>query len=297
MKEDIETVIDRLLDFVQTNGRVRLNAAARALALKPAQVEKLALLLEENDLLEVRYTFTGISLVEKEFEEKQRERVKTGDAKKRATKILRDIKSLEREVMTSEHLLEFIEKDITRRLKKAELTLKELSKAKEYTASELEYVKNEVNAVDKQLNAFDNEIIQLKKARTEFDVHVKAFEARLSKLKAVRREALTAVKPENLPKKLKEIVTELVAHPPTLKAVEEEVKEVEKGLEEIRRKILMPRAPPKAGVALKIKAGKIKAGKAEPKKPLRIHVRRAKKKAAVKGKSKRTAGKRKRRKK
>ena len=62
VKENIETVIDRILDFVNRSGKVPLGDAAAAVARPANQVEKLALLLEEKGLLEVHYEITGVKL-------------------------------------------------------------------------------------------------------------------------------------------------------------------------------------------------------------------------------------------
>ena len=65
VREDIETVIDRLYDYILVNKNVRIKDAASALALPEEQVEKLALLLEESNLIDLHYTLGGARLASK----------------------------------------------------------------------------------------------------------------------------------------------------------------------------------------------------------------------------------------
>ncbi|PIO06043.1 hypothetical protein COT29_02870, partial [Candidatus Micrarchaeota archaeon CG08_land_8_20_14_0_20_59_11] len=161
LKEDLETVIDRLYDYVRTKGSVGLNEMAKALALNPLQVEKLALLLEESNLMEVRYNLTGVILVEKAFVTEKEAKEKMAGVKQRASKIFEETRAMEHEVMTSESLLEFIEKDITRRIKAAEMMLQDIEKTNSFSASELNFVRNEIDLVMRQLQAFGSEIDRL----------------------------------------------------------------------------------------------------------------------------------------
>ncbi|VVB68291.1 Uncharacterised protein [Candidatus Norongarragalina meridionalis] len=192
MKEDLETVIDRLYDYVRTKGSVGLNETAKALALNPLQVEKLALLLEDSNLMEVRYTLSGVTLVEKAFLTEKEAKEKMTGVKQRANKIFEETRAMEREVMTSENLLEFIEKDIMRRMKAAEMMLQDIEKTDSYSASELNFVRNEIDLVIRQLDAFGAEIQRLESRETGLRTQVDEFRRRLEKLHATRAEEVVA---------------------------------------------------------------------------------------------------------
>jgi len=192
LKEDLETVIDRLYDYVRTKGSVGLNETAKALALNPLQVEKLALLLEDSNLMEVRYTLSGVTLVEKAFVTEKEAKQKITGVKQRASKIFEETRAMEHEVMTSENLLEFIEKDILRRLKAAELMLQDIEKTDSYSASELNFVRNEIDLVMRQLQAFGAEIDRLESREKAFQHRVDEFQKRLERLRATRADEAVA---------------------------------------------------------------------------------------------------------
>ncbi|MFA4946252.1 MAG: hypothetical protein WC607_01785 [Candidatus Micrarchaeia archaeon] len=191
VKEDLETVIDRLLDYVRTNKLCTLNQAAKALALGPYQVEKLALLLEESELMEVQYTLLGVKLAPR-FPEKEEEK-KKAEVKAKASLILQQTQALEKEVSTSEHLLEFMEHDITRRLDVARSLLQQLDRKKDYSQAELAFVKKETEGLSKQMTAFSARLAELKVREESFGKDVDKFEARLSRVKTNEKRVLTAL--------------------------------------------------------------------------------------------------------
>jgi chromosome segregation ATPase len=189
VKEDLETVIDRLLDYVRTNKLCTLNQAAKALALGPYQVEKLALLLEESELMEVQYTLLGVKLAPR-FPEKEEEK-KKAEVKAKASLILQQTQALEKEVSTSEHLLEFMERDITRRLETARGLIQQLDRKKDYSQAELAFVKKETEGLSKQMIAFSARLAELKAHEESFGKDVEKFEARLSRVKTNEKRVLS----------------------------------------------------------------------------------------------------------
>ena len=218
LKRDIETVIDRLLDFVRSNGKVRLSDAAKALALSPAQVEKLALLLEESGLLEVNYGLTEVTLKEKIFKPKEDVDTQAAKAaKKKFDAVIEKSKKLEFEVMTSENLLRFIEKDIEKRLYRAELLIKSLEENENFSVNELELIEKEISLAFDQLSTFSSEIDSLKKKHAQFTKLLTHFKKRLhvhsksgyiapiradtllSKIKQTLAQLAQKIKPPSLP--------------------------------------------------------------------------------------------------
>ena len=149
VKEDIETVIDRLLAYVQANNAVSLNDAAKAMALPETQVEKLALLLEEEGLVNMKYSLTSTKIVSKEFTESQAAKAKEKLAV-RPDAVVSESEEAEREVMTAETLLSFIERDITRRLQEAERRLLSLEAKEAYSPEEYKQLEKELRIILQQ---------------------------------------------------------------------------------------------------------------------------------------------------
>ncbi len=182
---DIVTVIDRLLEYVNENGFVKLSSASKALALDSAQVEKLALLLEENDLMEVHYTLAGVRLAKKEESSEEESK----EAVERVNRILKQTQELSQQVMTSEHLLKFMEHDLVRRFEFAEKLLGDLEKNKSYTPKEMAFVKKEISKIEKQLSAFQSEIDKLDKREDRFKERLAKFKSRLKKARVSKKGA------------------------------------------------------------------------------------------------------------
>lgn len=189
MREDIETVIDRLLDFVRTNGRVRLQSAASALALSPQQAEKIALLLEESSLLEVEYTLGGIYLspvknnvdgdgIPGHSADSPRPPASPATEGESAAEVAR----LEREVLASENLLKFFERDIERRILVVDALLDNLEKRDDFSEEELSRAVHEIKLASDQLNGFGLEIGKLTASEKRLAQRLEHYAARLAKL-------------------------------------------------------------------------------------------------------------------
>jgi hypothetical protein len=184
VKEDLETVIDRLLDFVRTNKSCSLTQASKALALNPSQVERLALLLEESDLLEVQYTIWGINLLHREQEEEKKEELKE-KAREKANAILVQTQALEKEVATSEHMIAFMHKDIAKRLDNARGILSSLEKKRDYTQAEIAFARREIGEIKKELKSFNAGLKELKAKHDQFEAELNKFANKLVHVRVV----------------------------------------------------------------------------------------------------------------
>ncbi len=178
VKDDIETVIDRLLVYVQTNKEVELSAASRAMALPPAQIEKLALLLEESGLLTVKYALTSTKIVSKEFSETQAEKAKQKIAV-RKDEIILESEEAEREVLTAESLLSFIERDVARRLEVAEKLLVSLESRTDYSREDYDFIEKELTLILQQAAMFEDEVRKLNAREAELRETVIQLQKRL----------------------------------------------------------------------------------------------------------------------
>ncbi len=193
MREDIETVIDRLLDYVRSNGRVHVKDAAAALALSASQVEKIGLMLEQSKLLEVRYTLRGVYLeaMEEEKEGKTGKGAPDGSlprsphAGEGTSPVMQEIQRLEREVLTSENLLHFFQQDIQRRLLLTQSIIDDLEKKPGFTEEEIEAARKEIGLARQQLESFDTEIGKLTASQKHLQKRLDDFSQRLSKLQPI----------------------------------------------------------------------------------------------------------------
>ena len=194
VREDLETVIDRLLDFVRTNKSCTLTQASKALALNQNQVERLALLLEESDLLEVQYTLMGIKLTHRELEEDKQAELKE-KAREKANAILVQTQALEKEVATSEHMVDFMYKDIAKRLDAARAILLTLEKKRDYTQAELAFAKRELIAIKGELKSFKADLKELNAKHDQFEAELNKFASKLAHVHAVgpRKPGLIAL--------------------------------------------------------------------------------------------------------
>jgi cell division septum initiation protein DivIVA len=227
MQEDIETVVDRLLEYVKSNGRVKLVDAANALALTPDQVEKIALLLEQSRLLSIKYTFTGIFLDSGEPGARPGSKAarpsksgpagqKTGAnapeqssssvvgfnpamtqvAPSKSKGVVSDeISRMEREVLTADNLLNFFERDITRRTLLVESIIDELESRKEFSTEELNAASKEMDAAIAQLESFEAEIRKLSARREHLEQRVAGFKRRIGGLRATIEASKEKAKP------------------------------------------------------------------------------------------------------
>ncbi|MEM0475447.1 MAG: hypothetical protein QW343_01505 [Candidatus Norongarragalinales archaeon] len=192
VKEDVETVIDRLLAYVQTNKEATLSSAASAMALPPAQVEKLALLLEESGLLTVKYGLGSTKLVSKEYSEAQAAKAKK-KIEARKDEVIMESEAAEREVMTAETLLAFIERDVSRRLSIAEKLLADVEKKEgEYSHEDYEFLEKELAVILQQAAMFEDEVAKLKAREAELRSLVTEFQKRLE---AIRDKIPAAAQP------------------------------------------------------------------------------------------------------
>lgn len=172
MKERIETVVDRLLEYVALNGDASVKKTASALGLQSTQVERLALLLEQNGLMEVRYDLLGATLHTKSKpEEKQKPAGDTSRAEK--------ARQLEEEILKTENLMAFFEKDLERRIIQAESILEELEKKTGTTPEELDAIRKEVDAALGQLAAFSDQIRELSEKEQAFYEKLVAFKKKI----------------------------------------------------------------------------------------------------------------------
>ena len=187
VNQTIETVIDRLYEFVRINKATTVKATASALALSEQQVEKLAHLLEDAGLVTVNYTLSEIQVSMPTGEKPAGAAQKTGDRtapKSAEEKIHDDTARLEREVMKSQSVLEFVLSDLYLRMHRVELILVEIEGEAESSPEQVSYLRGELATIYRQHAQFSEHVSAMAKAGADFEKRMKAFEAALSAIES-----------------------------------------------------------------------------------------------------------------
>ena len=183
VKEDIETVIDRLYDYINANKQTSVKDAATILALPEEQVEKLSFLLEESNLIEVRYSLTGATLVSKEKAEPKhisKEEAKESFEGKAGL--------LEEQVVSAESIAEFMEKDLMRRLKDAEANLKALESQKTISQYDVKKLHGEMNYLSEKMAAFEQAVKRVEERGGGLSSEIDLYKKRLKVLEKTKAE-------------------------------------------------------------------------------------------------------------
>ena len=186
VKEDIETVIDKLYDFVKAGNKVPVREAALALSLTEEQVEKLALILEESDLIEVQYTLAGSVLIPKKVEQQVPMIPFAPSGQAKENEVLEDVKSVE-------NVAEFIEKDFVERLSKAEKALSVASSGKDLTKKNIEEIRKELAFLHQRLKNFQVNVKKIELGEVSFEQQLLKYQAKLAELEKTGRFKESAV--------------------------------------------------------------------------------------------------------
>ncbi|MFH1247168.1 MAG: hypothetical protein V1644_02190 [Candidatus Micrarchaeota archaeon] len=177
--ENVETVLDRFLEYVRINKKVSLVNAASALGITPVQAERIGILLEQSGFIELHYSLNEVVAVVKKSE-KAEEAPKPKTVEKATS--LKEVEEIEREVITAENILKFFEKDISRRVKLAEMLLEDIEKRDEIDPAELMDVEKEIDLALGQLAAFSTEVKALADMEEHFYKKLEGFKKKLTSM-------------------------------------------------------------------------------------------------------------------
>ncbi|MFQ5405551.1 MAG: hypothetical protein ACE5DI_00125 [Candidatus Micrarchaeia archaeon] len=177
-KEDVETVIDRLYDYVKINKHVKAKEAAGALGLPSTQVEKLAVLLEESNLIRIRYSLRGIELIAAEAQKVKKQKITS----EKESVLHQSARLLEQDVMKSENVMQFMERDILRRLAQAENIIDELERKDSFSLEDVKFLQKEIETIESQMQHFSSEIAVLKKTENDFEEKIQHFKNNIQQL-------------------------------------------------------------------------------------------------------------------
>ncbi len=187
MKEkEIDTVIDRLFELVNGRGRISVSEAAKALTLDANQVEKMALVLESNKLVDVSYELWGTILSKKKIE--IGEIVKS--LEKSPNKLVDESRELNEQIVGSENLTKFIEKDIKKRLDNAEKLLRLIERDDEnLTRQNVRVVGEFVEKAASEIRKAMAEASDLRRYEGNFSKKINRFKKRLKRLEMLKAES------------------------------------------------------------------------------------------------------------
>jgi hypothetical protein len=181
--ERVETVIDRLLEYVQKKGKVDVKEAASSMALEKDQVEELAEVLKESSMIDVNYTLLGTFLIAKE---PPKEKAKVEEKKERG-KMASMMVVLDKDLRDSHKSFEFVEQNIRKRLDKDEEIVGELeSKVRDVSIADMEYLLREAKELRIVTKHFRRDIRDLREKVKRFHEKVKKLEVETMKAESER---------------------------------------------------------------------------------------------------------------
>lgn len=177
----METIIDRLVQLVQSEGAASVGDASKALAVNAAQIEKLAMVLEDSGLLRIRYTLRGPRLFAVQAP-KSEVLKRIGNAKKKyADRLLEDAQRLERDVKDSESIFRFMERDVLKHLEDAKRVLRAIERERSgLNAQNIDTIKREINAARRLCVRLEREIDSLRAGVEKSDAAIAALEKRVA---------------------------------------------------------------------------------------------------------------------
>jgi mevalonate kinase len=183
VSEKVETVIDRLVEYVQKKGRVDVKEAANAMALEKDQVEELAEVLKESGMMDINYTLLGTFLVAKEV---TKEKAKVEEKKDRG-QMTSMVVALDKDLRDSQKSFEFVEQNIKKRLDKDEDILNQLEgRVHDVSIADMEYLLREARELRVVTKNFRKDIKGLREKVKKFHEDVKKLEVETMKAEQER---------------------------------------------------------------------------------------------------------------
>lgn len=183
VSERVETVIDRLVEYVQKKGKVDVKEAANAMALEKDQIEELAEVLKESGMMDINYTLLGTYLIAKE---PPKEKAKVEEKKDRS-QMTSMVVALDRDLRDSQKSFEFVEENIRKRLDKDEGIVNELQgRVHEVSIADMEYLLREARELRVVTKHFRKDIKGLREKVKKFHERVKVLEVETMKAEQER---------------------------------------------------------------------------------------------------------------
>lgn len=170
-EESIVTIIDRLVDFVKMRKTAQVNEAARALGMSPGHVEKLARLLEDSGLIEVRYSLSGTELVAVEG-------IKKPEKKKEEKQAARSSVNVSEWIRESQRVFEFLEVDVLKRITATETLLSRIER-EGVSEEDRKKIMAELSEVAKSMDSLERELEEVRKKESSFRNRLAEFKKKI----------------------------------------------------------------------------------------------------------------------
>ncbi|MCX6775635.1 MAG: hypothetical protein NT130_02185 [Candidatus Micrarchaeota archaeon] len=182
--ERVETVIDRLLEYVQKKGKVDVKEAASAMALEKDQIEELAEVLKESRIIDINYTLLGTYLIARE---PTKEKAHAVEEKKERGKMTSMMVELDKDLRDSQKSFEFVEQNIRKRLDKDEVIIAEVEgRVHDVSIADMEYLLRESRELRVVTKHFRKDIRGLREKVKKFHEKVKKLEVETMKAESER---------------------------------------------------------------------------------------------------------------
>jgi hypothetical protein len=192
----IETSVDRLLNYVRSKGRTDLYGAAKAIGLPSDQVERIAAMLEQAGLLEMKYSLTGIHLLAREKPPAKAEEGEAaapgapaigagpGVSARPGARLWVEETRLRSEVGENARVLGFFYDDIHKRIVNAEGTLAALEREGLPKEEDVQPLAREIDTLHNELHAARQRSKLLEREERVLDRHLETYMHRVNKMKA-----------------------------------------------------------------------------------------------------------------
>jgi hypothetical protein len=180
-QKEIETVIDRLLELVYKRGKTTIREAAMILALDQNQIEKMALLLESQGLIDVSYTLIGTVLSKKSAKESLEFEQPLERIFQKKNTVEEESKEIKEDLLSSESLTRFVEWDIKRRIDRSDRLLNDLERRK-LSEDEIHIVEKHLQNTSIDAKKIIRELTELKYIYVHFNAKMRIFTKRIKQL-------------------------------------------------------------------------------------------------------------------
>ncbi len=203
IKENLDTSIDRLVEYINANESVSVTNAAKVLAMNPDEVEKLGEMLAESGLISIRYELTNTILTAKK---KIVQKATLAPQSKPLT--AEEGKKIEKQVYDTESIFEFIETDLNKRINIAQNNLKKLSQQANVPKEEVEKTEKEMQKIIEEVHIMENRVNELYKKVYLFDQQLQTFRENIKKLEVRKPSLIDRIKNLFRMKRKTEIIPE-----------------------------------------------------------------------------------------
>lgn len=189
IKENLDTSIDRLVEYINANESVSVTNAAKVLAMNPDEVEKLGEMLAESGLISIRYELTNTILASK-----KKIILKPTLSPQFKQLAVEEGKKIEKQIFDTESIFEFIESDLNKRINIAQNNLRKLSQQTNIDEKDVEKTESEMQKVIEEVHVMENRVNELYKRIYVFDQQLQTFRDNIKKIEKRKPSIIERIK-------------------------------------------------------------------------------------------------------